>query len=59
MGNTDDRKLLTPAELIEQVERSNPTVIEQVLANDAQITLRERLLVRAWLRPRSETEPLQ
>jgi hypothetical protein len=59
MGNTDDRKLLTPAELIEQVERSNPTVIEQVLANDAQITLRERLLLRAWLRPRSETEPLQ
>jgi hypothetical protein len=59
MGNTDDRKLLTPAELIEQVERSNPTVIEQVLANDAQITLRERLLLRAWLRPRSATEPLQ
>jgi hypothetical protein len=59
MGNTDDRELLTPAELIEQVERSNPTVIEQVLANDAQITLRERLLLRAWLRPRSETEPLQ
>ena len=59
MGDTDDRKPLTPAELIEQLERSNPTVIAQVLSNDAQITLRERLLLRAWLRPRSETEPLQ
>ena len=59
MGNIDDRKLLTLAELIEQVERSNPTVIAQVLSNDAQITLHERLLLRAWLRPRSATEPLQ
>jgi hypothetical protein len=59
MGNTDDRKLLTPAELTEHVERSNPTVIQQVLSNDAQITLHERLLLRAWLRPRSATELLQ
>jgi hypothetical protein len=34
-------------------------VIAQVLSNDAQITLRERLPLRAWLRPRSATEPLQ
>jgi hypothetical protein len=54
MGDTDDRKPLTPAELIAQLERSTTTV-----ANEAQMTLRERLLLRAWLRPRSETEPLQ
>jgi hypothetical protein len=59
MGDTNDRKRLTPAELIEQLERSNPTVIAQVLSNDAQITLHERLLLRACLRPRSATEPLQ
>jgi hypothetical protein len=59
MGDTDDRKPLTPAELIEQLERSNPTVIAQALSNDAQITLRERLLLRAWFRPRCATEPLQ
>jgi hypothetical protein len=57
MRDTDDRKPLTPAELIEQIERSNPTVIAQVLADE--ITLREKLLLRAWLRPRSATEPLQ
>ena len=54
MGDTDDRKPLTPAELIAQLERSTTTV-----ANEAQMTFRERLLLRAWLRPRSETEPLQ
>jgi hypothetical protein len=59
MGNTDDRKPLTPAELIEQFERSHRTAIAQVVSNEAQITLRERLLVRAWLRRRSATEPLQ
>jgi hypothetical protein len=59
MGNADYRKPLTLVQLIEQLERSNPTVIAQVLANDAQIALRERLLLRAWLRPRSEGELLQ
>jgi hypothetical protein len=59
MGDADCRKPLTPAQLIEQLERSNPTVITQILSNDAQITLRDRLLLRAWLRPRSATEPLQ
>jgi len=39
MGDTDDRKPLTPAELIAQLERSTTTV-----ANEAQMTLRERLL---------------
>ena len=59
MGDADYRKPLTPAQAIEQLERSNPTVITQILSNDAQITLRDRLLLRAWLRPRSTTEPLQ
>ena len=59
MGDADYRKPLTPAQLIEQLERSNPTVIAQVLSNDAQITLHDRLLLRAWFRPRSATEPLQ
>jgi hypothetical protein len=59
MGDADYRKPLTPAQLIEQLERSNPTVIAQILSNDAQITLRDRLLLRAWLRPRYATEPLQ
>jgi hypothetical protein len=59
MGDEDYRKPLTPAQSIEQLERSNPTVIAQVLSNDAQITLSDRLLLRAWLRPRSATEPLQ
>ncbi len=57
MGETDDRKPLTPAELMEQLEYSNPMLIAQ--SKEAQITLRERLLLRAWLRRRSETEPLQ
>jgi hypothetical protein len=59
MGDADYRKPLTPAQLIEQLERANPTVIAQILSNDAQIPLRDRLLLRAWLRPRSATEPLQ
>ena len=59
MGDTDNRMPPTLAELIEQLERSNPTVIAQILANDAQIAFRERLLLRAWLRPRPATEPLQ
>ena len=59
MGDTGDRMPPTLAELIEQLERSNPTVIAQILANDAQIALRERLLLRAWFRPRCATEPLQ
>ena len=59
MGDTGDRKPLTPAELIAQLERSTTIAIAPVLANDAQMTLRERLLLGAWLRPRSATEPLQ
>ena len=58
MGDTGDRKPLTPAELIAQFERSTTIAIAPVLANDAQM-LRERLLLGAWLRPRSATEPLQ
>jgi hypothetical protein len=59
MGDADYRRPLTPAQLIEQLERSNPTVIAQILSNDAQIKFRERLLLRAWLRLRSATEALQ
>ena len=59
MGDTGDRKPLTPAELIAQFERSTTIAIAPVLANDAQMTLRERLLLGAWLRPRSATKPLQ
>jgi hypothetical protein len=59
MGDTGDRKPLTPAELIAQFERSTTIAIAPVLANDAQMTLRERLLLGAWLRPRSAREPLQ
>ncbi len=54
----DAEKPLTVPQLIEQLEHSNPVVIAQVFSNDAQITLRDRLLLRAWLRPRSTTEPL-
>ena len=59
MGDADYRKPLTPAQLIERLERSNTTVIAQVLSNDAQIKFRERLLLQAWLRLRSATEALQ
>jgi hypothetical protein len=59
MGDADYRKPLTMAQLLEQLERSNPTVIAQILSNDAQISLSDRLLLRAWFRPRSTTEPLQ
>ena len=47
MGDADYRKPLTPKQLIEQLERSNTTVIAQVLSNDAQLKFRERLLLRA------------
>jgi hypothetical protein len=59
MGDADYRKPLTTTQLIEQLERSNPTVIAQVLSNDTQISLSDRLLLRAWFRPRATTEPLQ
>ena len=45
MGDTDDRKPLTPAELIAQLERSSIIAIAPALANDAHMTLRERLLL--------------
>jgi hypothetical protein len=59
MGDADYRKPLTMAQLLEQLECSNTTVIAQVLSNDAQISLSDGLLLRAWFRPRSTTEPLQ